>query len=304
MGERNQFIPLKSSKAIASEFNRSILLVNRDSKALAIALACFSIILFGIPTLGWILRHIFASDWSSLLSTASGFAFILWLLRSRLLKTASPDLLFFGVPYLWIVFAVVLGAILALLGLLASLTELYILSMFSESYAWIFAEHFFSNPILSASPTTIATAVAIYCFLIPVAEEHLFRQYLLGNLMANFPAAKAIGSAVVIFSLLHAEFFAHAIYAVVLIALALASQSLLPSIVTHACLNALAFVIPAILSPLRTGKGAMALASSNGTVLFISTVILAVCLLAGAGWIGNRMRTWQATGISPRSNPP
>lgn len=299
MSELNQVTPMKSSKAIASELNQSVLLVNRDSRASATVLACFFVILLGIPTLGWILRNIFALDWSNLLSTGSGFAFVFWLLRSRLLKTGSPDLLFVGVPYLWIIFSVVLGAILALLGTLASLTELYCLNIFSESYAWFFAEQFFSNPILAAPPTTIAVSVAIYCLLIPVAEEYLFRQYLLGNLMAHFSAPKAIGSAVVLFSLLHAEFFAHAIYAVVLIMLVLASRSLLPAIVTHACLNALAFVIPAILPSLRTGKGAMALASSNGPLLLISMIILAVCLLAGAGWIGNRTSNRHALSISP-----
>jgi membrane protease YdiL (CAAX protease family) len=267
-------------------------LLERDNKALPISVFSIFIITAIIPLLSLALLQLCGVFFSRLASTAIGFSAILLLIKWRLKKTNSANLLHLEDPWGHVRFALFIGALLAVLGTTASLTEVYLIATLSPTFSKMVAEWFFFNPLLQASPFSLAVGCFIYCLLIPTVEEIFFRQYVLGNLLFRFRPPVAIGYSIAIFSALHFEMLAHGIYAFVLSLMTLTRRSLVPAIAAHIAINVLAFVIPAAFPRLRTGAGATVVASDYGPLFAIASIALILIILATM-----RRQAWLATTI-------
>jgi len=251
----------------------------RDHKALFISIFSILIITGVIPPLSFALLQLFGIFWSQLISAAAGFGAILLLIRWRLEKTNSPNLLNLEAPWRHLRFALLIGVILAIFGAIASLAEIYLATTSFPAFGKIIAEWFFSNRLLQASTFPLAAGFVIYGFFIPVVEEIFFRQYVLGNLLVRFRAPVAIGYSIAIFSALHFEMLAHGLYAFVLALMTLTRRSLLPAITTHIAVNVFAFIIPAAFPHLRTGAGATVVALDYGPLFAMASIALALIIL-------------------------
>jgi len=255
-------------------------LLERDNKALSISVFSIFIITAIIQLLSLALLQSCGVFFSRIISTAMGFGAILLLIKWRLDTTNSPNLLRLEDPWHNVRSALFIGVLLAALGTVASLTEVYLVATVSPTFSKIVAEWFFFNPILQASPFPLAVGFVVYCFLIPTVEEIFFRQYVLGNLLLRFRRPIAIGYSIAIFSALHFEMLAHGIYAFVFSLMTLTRRSLIPAITAHIAINMLAFVIPATFPHLKTGAGATVVAAEYGPLFAIASITLILSILA------------------------